>query len=84
MMYNGSTAPSGWAICNGQNGTPDLRNRFIVGTGAYNLGNTGGANSVTLTATQMPNHAHGLVFRLSLSYDKPIITHSQTVQLVVL
>ena len=33
MMYTGSTAPSGWAICNGQNGTPDLRNRFIVGAG---------------------------------------------------
>ena len=59
MMYNGSSAPSGWAICNGQNGTPDLRDRFIVGTGSsYNLGNTGGANSVTLTTAQMPSHKH--------------------------
>ena len=30
MMYTGSTAPSGWALCDGQNGTPDLRDRFIV------------------------------------------------------
>ena len=59
MMYNGSSAPSGWAICNGQNGTPDLRDRFIVGTGSsYNLGNTGGANSVTLTVAQIPAHTH--------------------------
>lgn len=59
MMYNGSSAPSGWAICNGQNGTPDLRDRFIVGTGSsYSLGNTGGANSVTLTTAQMPSHKH--------------------------
>ena len=59
MMYNGSSAPSGWAICDGQNGTPDLRDRFIVGTGSsYSLGNTGGANSVTLTTAQMPSHKH--------------------------
>ena len=59
MMYNGSSAPSGWAICNGSNGTPDLRDRFIVGTGSsYSLGNTGGANSVTLTIDQIPAHSH--------------------------
>ena len=59
MMYTGSTAPSGWAICNGQNGTPDLRDRFIVGAGsAYSIGNTGGANSVTLTLDQIPPHTH--------------------------
>ena len=63
MMYNGSSAPSGWAICNGSNGTPDLRDRFIVGTGSsYSLGNTGGANSVTLTVNQIPSHTHNLLF----------------------
>jgi hypothetical protein len=30
----GNDIPSGWQICNGQNGTPDLRGRFIVGAGA--------------------------------------------------
>ena len=35
--------PSGWAICNGANGTPDLRDRFIVSVGdRYYLGETGG------------------------------------------
>ena len=59
MMYNGSSAPSGWAICDGSYGTPDLRDRFIVGTGSsYSLGNTGGANSVTLTLNQIPAHTH--------------------------
>ena len=59
MMFTGSTAPSGWAFCDGNNGTPDLRNRFIVGAGSsYSSGDTGGANDVILTATQMPNHAH--------------------------
>ena len=61
VMWSGSQAsiPSGWALCNGLNGTPDLRNRFIVGAGhSYSVGATGGADSVTLTINQMPYHAH--------------------------
>ena len=61
VMYNGDSAPSGWAICNGQNGTPDLRDKFIVSTGSsYNRGDTGGASSVTLTTNQMPSHDHNV------------------------
>jgi hypothetical protein len=48
-----------WAICNGENGTPDLRDRFIVGAGAfYTNGETGGRSSVTLTTDEMPYHTH--------------------------
>lgn len=44
--------PSGWHLCDGTNGTPDLRNRFIVGAGnSYAPGNTGGALSYTPTVT---------------------------------
>ncbi|PHN01257.1 tail fiber protein [Flavilitoribacter nigricans] len=31
LMWFGNTVPAGWAICDGTNGTPDLRGRFIVG-----------------------------------------------------
>ena len=60
-----STVPFGWVLCNGANGTPDLRSRFIVGTGGggltdYGWGNTGGLESVTLTIDQMPGHTHGM------------------------
>jgi microcystin-dependent protein len=61
-LFSGPIAniPSGWALCNGANGTPDLRNRFIVGAGdAYVPGSTGGANTVTLDVSQMPSHNHG-------------------------
>lgn len=45
-----SMIPTGWALCNGENGTPDLRDRFIVGAGnTYTVGDTGGENAVTLT-----------------------------------
>jgi microcystin-dependent protein len=32
-MWYGSlaTIPTGWALCNGSNGTPDLRNQFVIG-----------------------------------------------------
>jgi len=31
IMWSGSTIPTGWALCDGLSGTPDLRGRFIVG-----------------------------------------------------
>ena len=63
MLWYGSVAsiPSGWVLCDGNNSTPDLRNRFVVGAGTggnYSPGDTGGANSVTLTVAQIPAHTH--------------------------
>lgn len=58
-MWSGSAVPSGWHLCDGTDGTPDLRNRFIVGAGStYNIGNVGGSDSVVLTENQMPSHTH--------------------------
>lgn len=51
--------PNGFALCDGKNGTPDLRDRFLVGAGnAYKLGDIGGENSVKLAPTQIGNHYH--------------------------
>ena len=63
IMWNSTVAsiPSGWVLCDGNNNTPDLRNRFVVGAGTggnYSPGDTGGANSVTLTVAQIPAHTH--------------------------
>ncbi len=61
MWYgDANNVPEGWALCDGTNGTPDMRNRFVVGAGgAYGVGTTGGASSVTLSSYNMPSHSHG-------------------------
>lgn len=70
VMWSGTTSniPTGWDLCDGQNNTPDLRERFIVGAGGdnssvagttgYTPGSTGGANAVTLDISQIPQHNH--------------------------
>jgi microcystin-dependent protein len=59
IMWSGSKIPSGWALCDGSNGTPDLRDRFILGANTINeAGQTGGSNSYSLSVSQMPAHSH--------------------------
>ncbi len=61
-MWSGAIGaiPSGWFLCDGTNGTPDLRDRFIVGAGSvtYPVNTTGGANAVTLSQAETPAHTH--------------------------
>lgn len=59
MMWSPSAGaiPAGWALCDGQNGTPDLRDRFIVGAGgAYATGDTGGASTATTNSAGAHTH----------------------------
>ena len=68
IMWNGTIAEaealSNWRICDGANGTPDLRDKFVMGVGSSvntstaTKGETGGANSYTLALNQMPEHKH--------------------------
>lgn len=55
----GDNIPTGWHVCNGEGGTLDLRDRFILGAGQnHAVGDTGGSEEVTLTIGQMPKHYH--------------------------
>ena len=73
ILWSGSTGsvPSGWYLCDGTNGTPDLRNSFIVGAGnTYAVGATGGtadaivvSHTHTATSTSTvtdPGHIHSV------------------------
>ena len=68
IMWSGTIveaeALANWAICDGQNGTPDLRDKFVLGVGSTlntstaTKGELGGTNSYTLALNQMPQHKH--------------------------
>ncbi|MDR0620051.1 MAG: hypothetical protein LBG17_09155 [Bacteroidales bacterium] len=65
IMWSGSISsiPGGWALCDGANGTPNLKGRFVVGydgskTDYNTTGKTGGAETVTLNTNQIPSHSH--------------------------
>ncbi len=74
VMWSGTTSdyPEGWAECNGNNGTPNLRSRFIVAAGDgdgksktlsnYNRGARGGEEKHRLTKAEMPKHNHAFFF----------------------
>jgi hypothetical protein len=81
MLWSGSSAsiPYGWYLCDGNNGTPNLRDRFVVGAGnTYAVGGTGGsadatlvshshtASSTTSTSISDPGHRHWIS---SAAYD---------------
>ena len=59
--------PQGWLLCDGTNGTPDLRGKVLIGTGTtsdewgsitYALGDIGGERLHKLTIEEMPSHSH--------------------------
>lgn len=67
VLWSGaiSNIPTGWVICDGNNGTPDLTDRFIIHAdadsgGTNDVGDTGGEHSHTLTEAELPSHNHGL------------------------
>ena len=59
IMWSGNNVPSGFALCDGKNGTPNLVNKFIIGSGGnYKLGAIGGNEKIKLNVNQLPPHNH--------------------------
>ena len=58
VMYNSSSAPSGWVLCDGDNNTPDLRGRFIVASGGNISGTGGSADAVLIQHTHEYNFSN--------------------------
>lgn len=92
-LWSGSVdnIPDGWALCNGENGTEDLRDKFVVGAGRnYAVNATGGnasqtvnlygsTGATTLSVNQMPSHTHTFPMRSRLSstdYSSPSYTRT--------
>lgn len=65
LMWSGAVdaIPTGFVLCDGNNSTPDLRNRFVVGAGdTYAVDATGGsADAIIVDHTHTitdPGHSH--------------------------
>ena len=74
IMWSGEARniPSGWALCDGGNGTPDLRGRFIVGAGdSYSPGDKGGEEKHKLIPGEMPAHTHNIYLSMNARAPDP-------------
>ena len=57
VAWNGSKVPQGWALCDGKNNTPDLRGRFILGSGS-NWKGSGGSSTKNIQLANINEHRH--------------------------
>ena len=79
ILWYGNTGniPTGFVLCDGNSGTPNLTDRFVVGAGsAYGVGATGGSSSVTLSTANLPSHNHS--FSGSTSHSHTINNHTHS------
>lgn len=85
IVWSGASGsiPAGYYLCNGLNGTPDLRNSFVLGAGdTYSVGQTGGsANAVIVSHTHTatvtdPGHAHNYTTATAASSTASTFTAS--------
>ena len=70
IMFSGTAAevPANWSLCDGSNGTPDLRNKFVISSQLYDTGQSRWETNITGTGTatggskdsHLPSHTHGL------------------------
>jgi microcystin-dependent protein len=73
ILWSGTTGtiPTGWALCNGTNGTPNLTDRFVIGAGSnYGVAETGGYKDATLVSHNHTGSTGGAGSH-SHTYDKP-------------
>lgn len=74
------TIPSGWALCDGNNGTPNLKARFVMGATTPSMipsqnrfppGTSGGKENVTLEERNVAPHSHSY-FKLDIDFERKV------------
>jgi cytoskeletal protein CcmA (bactofilin family) len=64
ILWTGINVPSGWILCDGKNGSPNLIDRFVKGGNLKNgtipsVDQTGGSKNKSLVIANLPEHNHG-------------------------
>ena len=67
-MYESLTPPEGWVLCDGNNGSPDLRNSFVYNVpGGSETSSSSGNNTVDISGSGSENHSHSHYHQLAVS-----------------
>jgi microcystin-dependent protein len=84
IMWSGNEAPYGWTLCDGNNGIPDLRGKFIMSStynttitisgedASYNMDQSGGLQTVTLEDEEIPSHNHEFSGQVTIEHSHNI------------
>ena len=88
IMFSGTAAevPANWSLCDGSNGTPDLRNKFVISSQLYDTGQSRWETNITGTGTatggskdsHLPSHTHGLNSSGNATLNDPGHNHDIT------
>ena len=71
--------PNGWALCDGLDGRPDLKDRFVVGVGSsYVLGDRGGSDDATPVVASGGSHTHGGVTGSTVLTEANLPAHNHS------
>lgn len=69
IVWTSKDIPNGWAICDGTNGTPDMRDKFIVGASNNRDINVTGGYGTTSISLEGLDHYHGVGHHHNLRTD---------------
>lgn len=69
IVWTSKDIPNGWAICDGTNGTPDMRDKFIVGASNNRDINVTGGHATTSISLEGLEHYHGVGHNINLRTD---------------
>ncbi|WP_434525283.1 hypothetical protein [Photorhabdus asymbiotica] len=78
VMFSGANAPTGWAFCDGNNGTPDLRSRFVMC--GETISETGKSNSKTSGSGNVKyfyKNTTSTTVSVNVTVENTILTESQ-------
>ena len=87
-MWSGATnnVPSGWYLCDGTNGTPDLRDKFVIGAGnLYAVTTTGGTKDAIIpshthsVSVSDGGHSHGNVLQATNDFEQRRVTLNRAI-----